>query len=273
MSHKSNGRPLPAHGAEVGPEEEETVAHVLAPTAREDLLTLGYACIDFVFSAEMLYLAIGMGDEDMLAVYSDRYWQYAAVVDETLLYRGLKEREWDARRLRHTLWNLTETLALLVRRWLRIMEGSGLAEMDLTQDGHQPELRGFKPFWEGHGRLYRSLYQDAIYLLGMLNEPVADASYIPFSKLPSLRELAPTPPSGNGTAAPSGNGTNMGKVAREKIVRFFRENPRPEWKTLEETTPGVGSKSEQYIAKRLQELVRGNVLEHQKGKGLWRLIK
>ncbi len=69
------------------------------------------------------------------------------------------------------------------------------------------------------------------------------------------------------------NVSNIGKTAREKIVKFFREKPRPEWKTLEEITRGIGSNSEPYTAKRLRELVGENVLGHQKGKGLWRLIK
>ena len=45
---------------------------------------------------------------------------------------------------------------------------------------------------------------------------------------------------------------HIGKAAREKIVKLFRENPKPEWKVLEEITSAVGSKSKQYTAKHLR---------------------
>ena len=93
-------------------------------------------------------------------------------------------------------------------------------------------------------------------------------------------------PSENGTAAPSGDGRAtegsaktpsgtalpaIGRAAREKIVKFFYENLSPAWKTLDEITRGVGLNSEKYTSTRLRELVKANVLEHQKGDGLWRL--
>ncbi len=85
-------------------------------------------------------------------------------------------------------------------------------------------------------------------------------------------------PSGNGRAAegsaktPSGAALPpIGRAAREKIVKFFHENLGPAWKTLDAITRGVKSNSEKYTSIRLRELVKANVLEHQKGDGLWRL--
>ncbi len=247
MSHKSNGRPLPAHRAEVDPEEEETVVWELVPTVREQLLTLGHACLDFVCSAEWLYLALSMGDEDMFAVYFDRYWQIAAVVDELLSLRGLKEREWDARILPRTCWHLTETLSLLVRRWLRVKEESGLAEMDLTQDDHQSGIGGLKPLWGGHERLYRSLFQEAIDLLAILDEPVPDVGYIPFEKAPAERHelvaaghpvrLSLPPLSGNGSAATNGRASEPAGAGLLVILGEPGDNPIVNGKIKPRLTP------------------------------------
>jgi len=68
-------------------------------------------------------------------------------------------------------------------------------------------------------------------------------------------------------------GSNIGKTAREKTVKFFRENPKPEWKLLDDIKKAIGSTSDRVTRRRLQELVDCGMLEHQKGKGLWRLAR
>jgi hypothetical protein len=64
---------------------------------------------------------------------------------------------------------------------------------------------------------------------------------------------------------------SIGKKAREKIIEFFKDNPRPRQKLLDEVQKGIGSKSSQYTRRRLAELVRAGELHFQKGKGLWEL--
>jgi hypothetical protein len=62
-----------------------------------------------------------------------------------------------------------------------------------------------------------------------------------------------------------------GAKARAKIVEFFNNNPKPEWKLLEEIRLGVGSTSDRVTRNRLNELVREGKMEPRKGQGLWRL--
>jgi hypothetical protein len=65
--------------------------------------------------------------------------------------------------------------------------------------------------------------------------------------------------------------SKIGKAAQEKIVAFFKENPKPEWKALEDIMKAIGSKSEPVTRRRLKELVDQKALESQPGKSLWRL--
>jgi len=68
----------------------------------------------------------------------------------------------------------------------------------------------------------------------------------------------------NAKCAPS-----IGKAFREKIMKFFRDNPKPEWKYLEDIKQGVRSKSDQTTRRHLRELVKEEAIEHQRGHGLW----
>ena len=130
-------------------------------------MRLGRFSVQFLFSAELLKLARLCGDQDMAAEYSDRWWKYAAIVEEILIRRKLIGRVWDVTRLSIAQCNLTETLSLLTRRWAQIKQEAGIGEINLTTiDEHPLEtITIWQPFWEGHKSVYQMLFQDADELL------------------------------------------------------------------------------------------------------------